>query len=316
MDKAEAKKRIAQLRQLIDHHRHLYHVEDRQEISDAALDSLKHELLALEQQYPDLVSPDSPTQRVGGAALSKFSKVDHAQPMLSIEDIFNNDELQGWRDRLAKLTNRPLEQFYCELKMDGLAVSLVYQDRLLVTGATRGDGRTGEDITANLKTVEGIPLRLRQPEAAEIEQFLEQHAGQLDQGRLQRFLANMSGRFEVRGEVFMTKAALESLNKKQVQAGEPEFANPRNAAAGSLRQLDPTVAAARRLSFFAYALMTDYRAADPRTGASTAVVAGLSDQSGITASDRIGADRGFLPRDGRAAGGTAVLDRWGGNRRE
>jgi DNA ligase (NAD+) len=257
MDRPEAKKRIAKLRQAIDHYRYLYHVQDRQEISEAALDSLKHELLLLERQFPDLVSPDSPTQRVGGKPLAKFAKVTHAVPMLSIEDVFSFEELKDWHDRIGKLTTAPIDEFYVEIKMDGLAISLVYEDGRLVTGATRGDGRVGEHVLANLRTVEAIPLSLRQPESREIEAFVERHRGRLDRRRFEDRLGSLRGRIEVRGEIFMTKKVFDKLNSEQEEAGLPPFANPRNAAAGSIRQLDPAVSAARRLDFFGYALLGD-----------------------------------------------------------
>ncbi len=268
MDKQEAKKRISRLRQAIDHHRYLYHVLDRQEISEAALDSLKHELLQLEREFPDLVTPDSPTQRVGaapcaptqrvgGRPLQKFAKVRHRAPMLSIEDVFSFDELRDWHTHIGKLTKTPIDAFYCEVKMDGLAVSLVYEDGRLVSGATRGDGRVGEDITANLRTVDAIPLALRAPDDAEVSSFVGHFRGDLDAARFRPAVRSLRGRIEVRGEVFMTKEVLEKLNRDQEAAGLPPFANPRNAAAGSLRQLDPGVTRARRLDFFGYALIAD-----------------------------------------------------------
>ena len=255
MDKGEAKKRISQLRRAIDHHRYLYHVLDRQELSEAALDSLKHELLLLERRYPELVTPDSPTQRVGGRPLDKFRKVRHRVAMLSIEDVFSFEELRDWHERISKLTAEPIDAFYTEIKMDGLAVSLVYEDGVLAAGATRGDGQVGEDITANLRTVDAIPLSLRRPDEDEIAAFIDRFGGRLDAGKFSAAMRGLAGRIEVSGEAFMTKAVLEQLNESQAAAGLPPFANPRNAAAGSLRQLDPGVTRARRLDFFGYALI-------------------------------------------------------------
>ena len=234
MTKAETKTRIAKLRQQIDYYRYQYHVLDRSEISDAALDSLKHELHELETQFPDLVTPDSPTQRVGGVALEKFSKVLHQAPMLSLNDVFSPAEVQEWTVRTAKLlpANEKLE-FFGELKVDGLALSLHYENGLLVRAATRGDGRTGEDVTENARTIEAIPLRLRTVQRA------------------------LPARLEVRGEVYMPKSVFEALNAHAKKRGAAPFANPRNAAAGAVRQLDPRVTATRKLSFLAYDLVTD-----------------------------------------------------------
>ncbi|TSC64570.1 MAG: DNA ligase (NAD+) [Parcubacteria group bacterium Gr01-1014_106] len=226
MTKAEAQKRIKKLRQEIDHHRYLYHVLDRQEISDAALDSLKHELATREQEYPDLITPDSPTQRVGGEPRKEFVEVQHRVPMRSLEDVFIHEEFIAWGERNRKLLpERAAVSYMCELKIDGLAVTLRYENGLLVRGATRGDGRVGEDVTANLKTIEGIPLRLR--------------------GKAPAVL-------EVRGEVFMTKKAFDALNARQAKNGDKLYANPRNVAAGSVRQLDPAITASRALRFVAY----------------------------------------------------------------
>jgi DNA ligase (NAD+) len=230
MDKRAAKERITKLREVIDHHRTLYHVYDKQDISDAALDSLKHELYVLEQQHPDLITKDSPTQRVGGKPLAKFGKVRHATRMLSMEDVFSFDELAAWETRIAKLLGRKPSGYHAEIKMDGLAVSLVYEDGVFVKGATRGDGRVGEDVTENLRTIEAIPLRLAVPS---------------------------KGRMEVRGEVFMPKKAFDRLNARMAKEGKPLFANPRNVSAGSIRQLDPAVTRERELDFFGYALYGD-----------------------------------------------------------
>ncbi len=230
-DTSHVAQRIAKLRTEIDTYRYQYHVLNRLEISEAALDSLKHELYELESQHPELITKDSPTQRVAGEALPGFRKISHVVPMLSIEDSFSFEETQEWLGRIKKLRPDAQVDFYAELKMDGLAVSLVYQDGELVAGATRGDGHIGEDVTHNIRTIEAIPLTLRK---------------------------KIPGRVEIRGEAYMTKSQLAKLNAKLKKRGEPELANPRNAAAGSIRQLDPKIAAERGLSFFGYALVGDY----------------------------------------------------------
>ncbi len=256
MIKSQAAKRIARLRQLIDRYRYSYHVLDRSIVSDEVNDSLKHELQKLEDRFPDLKTADSPTARVGGEPLDKFEKIDHSQPMLSLNDAFSFQELLAWQARLDRLgAKAALEKYgyYVELKLDGLAVSLVYRNGSLVTGATRGDGRIGEDVTQNLKTIEAIPLSL--PDRAQI----ESSAVQLKIPSQISLMAKraLSGRFEVRGEVFMTVAALAKLNQEQKVKAGPRFANPRNLAAGSVRQLDPKVTASRGLSFFSYDCVTD-----------------------------------------------------------
>ncbi|MEY4744818.1 MAG: hypothetical protein RL272_763 [Candidatus Parcubacteria bacterium] len=257
MQKTEARRRIADLKKAIDRHRYLYHVLDRQEISDAALDSLKHELYLLEREHPDLITPDSPTQRVGGKALAKFAKVRHETPMLSMEDVFAPEEFDEWYARIGKLQGKGRFDVFCMVKVDGLAMSLVYEDGILARAATRGDGLVGEDITENVKTIDAVPLALHVPTDAQVEAFLVANAGAVDAKRIAAALGRRSGRFEVRGEVYMTEKAFAALNEEQRRKGEEPFANPRNAAAGSVRQLDPKVTASRRLSFFAWDVATD-----------------------------------------------------------
>jgi len=268
MTKQEAKERIEKLKKEINYHRHLYHVLDRQEISDAALDSLKHELYKLEQQFPEFLTSDSPTQRVGGKALDEFKKVQHKTPMLSIEDIFSFDELKDWQERNQKIVPSAKFDYYAEIKMDGLAVSLIYRDGIFVLGSTRGDGATGEDVTRNLKTIDAIPLNLHEPLEKEIDNFLKKYGNDIDKKKFENRIKNLSGllsqgfgkasEIEIRGEVFMTKRVFDELNKEQEKRGEPKFANPRNAAAGSIRQLDSKITASRKLDFYGYALMTDF----------------------------------------------------------
>lgn len=226
MTKAQAKVRVKKLREEVNHHRYLYHVKDTQEISDAALDSLKKELADLESIYPDLITSDSPTQRVGGKPLAGFTEVPHSTRMLSLQDAFSLTDLQTWEERNQKIVPGAYE-YFVELKIDGLAIALTYQDGVFIQGATRGDGATGEDVTHNLRTIESIPLRLR---------------------------GNHPGRVEVRGEVYLTKADFVALNKERAKQGEKLYANPRNFAAGSIRQLDPVLTAQRPLRFFAWEL--------------------------------------------------------------
>ncbi|NTU98964.1 NAD-dependent DNA ligase LigA [Candidatus Falkowbacteria bacterium] len=253
MNKQQAKERIEKLKEEVNHHRYLYHVMDRQEISDAALDSLKNELFKLEQEYPDLITPDSPTQRVAGEALAKFIKVEHDQPMLSLNDAFSRQDMEDWEGRIKRIMPEVEFNYYCELKMDGLAMSLIYQDGSFLRGATRGDGRVGEDVTQNLKTIEAIPLRLREPESAELKNI------GLSEQSIGKILAQVrNGLIELRGEAIITLETFRRLNEKYQKEGKPLLANPRNAAAGSIRQLDPQVAAERKLDFHVYAIMTDF----------------------------------------------------------
>jgi DNA ligase (NAD+) len=242
MTKTEAKKRTEKLRAVISHHRYLYHVLDTQEISDAALDSLKHELYQLEQQYPEFITPDSPTQRVGGEPLKEFKKVSHKIPMLSIEDVFSEKELEDWEKYLKRLAPSSFASakkrgYFCELKIDGFAVTLIYKNGIFVRGATRGNGRIGEDVTQNLKTIESIPLKLR------------------ELGGLSSTILN--GGVEIRGEVYMEKKDFDKLNKQLEKRGEKKYANPRNLAAGSIRQLDSKIVDSRPLKFLAYDIATN-----------------------------------------------------------
>jgi len=235
MDKKEVKQRIEKLKKTINYHRYLYHVLDRQEISDSALDSLKKELFDLEQEFPEFITPDSPTQRVGGEPLKEFKKIKHQQRMISFNDAFSKEDMEDWYARFIKLVPENQKNkidYYCELKIDGLAIELIYKDGVFQTGSTRGDGNVGEDITQNLKTVEAIPLTIDVPKEYPSEII-------------------------VRGEVFVTKKEFERMNREQKEKGLPVYANPRNIAAGSVRQLDPKVTASRKLDSFAYELMTD-----------------------------------------------------------
>lgn len=229
--KLEAQMRIAKLRDAINEYRYQYHVLDSLEISEAALDTLKHELKMLEDEYPDLITSDSPTQRVAGTALEKFKKITHKSPMLSIEDVFSFDELREWENRAKKVGAHDEIDYYAMVKVDGLAMSLVYEDGALVSAATRGDGLVGEDVTHNIRTIETVPLKLRSIPGIDL-----------------------AGRVEIRGEVYMPKSGFEKLNREQQKKGLEPFANPRNVSAGSIRQLDPAIAASRPLAFFAWRL--------------------------------------------------------------
>ncbi|KRI34197.1 aromatic ring-opening dioxygenase LigA [Acinetobacter baumannii] len=221
---------MRQLIQLIAKHNHAYYVMDQPTISDSEYDHLFHQLKALEEQYPELVQADSPTAKVGGQALSKFESVTHVVPMLSLGNVFNKEDLFAFARRVEERLPNQKVQYEVELKLDGLAISLWYENGVLVRGVTRGDGETGEDITQNVKTIRNLPKVLHS-EKYEIPRLLE-----------------------VRGEVLMPKSGFEKLNADQEAKGEKTFANPRNAAAGSLRQLDPNIAAARPLAFYAYGI--------------------------------------------------------------
>ncbi|MFH1427063.1 MAG: NAD-dependent DNA ligase LigA [Patescibacteria group bacterium] len=254
MNKEEAKKRIAKLKEVINHHRYLYHVLDREEISDAAMDSLKNELFKLEQVYPDLITVDSPTQRVGGQPLEKFNKVAHSSPMMSLFDSFSAEDIKDWEDRLLKILDFKFKslEYYCELKLDGLAIALIYEKGILKVGATRGDGKVGEDVTQNIKTIESIPLKLRQPKSSELIKI------GLNKEQIKKVINNINnGKIEVRGEAIIRKSILVELNKKYKKLGKPILANTRNAVAGSIRQLDSKFAAERNLDFYVYSLITD-----------------------------------------------------------
>ena len=246
MTKDEAKKRIEKLKELINRHRYLYHVLDKQEIPDEAFDSLKHELLKLETEYPKFVTPDSPTQRVGGKPLDKFKKVEHSLPMLSIEDIFSEEELEDWENYLKRLEKNNEFEYFIEPKIDGFAITLIYENGVFSAGATRGSGLVGEDVSMNLKTISSIPLRL-------------EIRGKFPNDRIEKRVKELinKGRIEIRGEIYMEKADFTDFNKKLIEKGETPYANPRNLAAGSIRQLDPKLAASRPLKFLGYDIVSD-----------------------------------------------------------
>ena len=219
--------RAGWLRDELRRHEHLYYALARPEISDAEYDALSRELLAIEEAFPEVATPDSPTRRVGGAPVDDLPNVRHEVPLLSLENAYDEADLDAWLTRVTDRLDGRLPEIVCELKIDGLSVSLVYEDGVLVRGATRGDGTTGEDVTPNVRTIRVLPLRL--PPAAP------------------RLL-------EVRGEVYLGKSAFRALNAAREEAGDPLFANPRNAAAGSLRLLDSRETARRRLSVYLYSV--------------------------------------------------------------
>ena len=248
MNRIDAEKRIEKLKELINNYRYHYHVLDESIMSEAAADSLKHELALLEGEYPDLITPDSPTQRVAGRPLDKFNKVRHDKRMISLADVFSEQEIDDWIVRNEKLIpGGKISEFFTDIKMDGLACALKYEDGVFVQAVTRGDGLVGEDVTLNVKTIENVPLNIR-------DKILEAGSMVVDSKELQDDESFVD--IEVRGEIVIFKDDFDKLNEKQRRNGEAEFANPRNLAAGSIRQLDPKVAASRPLKFIAYDLMS------------------------------------------------------------
>lgn len=226
-DVSAIQRRVEELRRQINYHDYRYYVLDAPEVTDAEYDALMRELRALEAEHPELVDPDSPTQRVGGAPSEKFATVEHAVPMLSLANAFSEGELRAWYARATRLLGREITGFVLEPKIDGLAITLIYRNGKLAVGATRGDGLRGEDVTPNIRTIRSVPLTLADSPPELI---------------------------EVRGEVYLTRAAFERINEERAAAGQPLFMNPRNCAAGSLRQLDPRITATRPLDIFVYAL--------------------------------------------------------------
>ena len=224
--------RAEMLREILNRASHEYYVLDKPALSDAEYDRMFRELQQIETAYPDLRSADSPTRRIGAEVQSALAKHTHPVPMLSLANAFDDDELRAWEERLVRIAGDDVARagYSAELKIDGSAVSLTYEDGVLVVGATRGNGTIGEDVTANIRTVRDVPLRLTDAPA---------------------------GRVEIRGEIYFPFDQFERMNEARVAAGEPVFANPRNASAGSLRQLDPSISASRPLRFFGYAVAFD-----------------------------------------------------------
>ncbi|MBV9339457.1 MAG: NAD-dependent DNA ligase LigA, partial [Acidobacteria bacterium] len=230
--------RIEALREEIRYHEHRYYVLDDPEISDAEFDRRMNELKAIEAAHPELVTPDSPTQRVGGKPREGFVKVSHSVPMLSLDNAYNEEELRNWERRVHELSGREEVDYVCELKLDGMSLALRYEGGELVRGITRGDGSTGEEVTLNVRTVRSIPLLI-------------------DTQKLRA--AGMPLDFEVRGEMLMPISSFKKMNQERESQGLSLFANPRNATAGTIRQLDPRVTAGRRLDYFAYMLLINGR---------------------------------------------------------
>jgi DNA ligase (NAD+) len=239
----EAAKEIEKLRDEIRRDEYLYYVQDDPEISDAAFDRLVNQLKKLEAEHPELVTPDSPTQRVGGSPREGFQSVRHKTPMVSLDNAFSTEELEAFDKRVRELTGREQIEYVCEHKFDGLSLSLLYEKATLTRGVTRGDGTTGEDVTPNVKTIRSISLSV-------------------DAALLKK--AGLPANFEVRGEALMTRKAFEELNEQQEEQGGKRFANARNAAAGAVRMLDPAITASRKLDFFAYYMLVDGRAPKKR----------------------------------------------------
>src|SRR5262245_33657202 len=230
--------RLQALRDAIPHHQERYYIQNDPEIPDEEFDRLLHELEQLEASHPDLVTPDSPTQRVAGRPVEGFNTVVHALPMLSLDNAYNEQELRAFDDRIRRAANVRADPiaYVAEMKIDGLSIALTYEGGQLVRGATRGDGVRGEDVTANVRTIRALPLRLT--------------GGPAD-------------RIEVRGEVYFPRGSFERLNREREETGEPLFVNPRNAAAGTMRNLDPALVARRRLGAFVYQVILPARAREP-----------------------------------------------------
>lgn len=230
--------RAAKLRELINDYRYHYHVLNKSTMSEAAADSLKHELTQIESEHPELITPDSPTQRVAGKPLPGFSQIRHSLRMLSLNDVFNKEELEAWIKRITKLLAPDAKlEYFIDLKMDGLAAALVYEKGVLAQAITRGDGFVGEDVTANVRTINSVPLRLR---------------------NTKKYIDFLDGRTEIRGEIVMYKKDFKALNEQRAKDGLPIFANPRNLAAGTIRQLDPKLVAARPLQFHGYDILREH----------------------------------------------------------
>src|ERR1700758_923012 len=234
----DAEKKIEALREKIRRHEYLYYVLDQPEISDLEFDKLTKQLKDLETEHPELIAPDSPTQRVGGKPREGFVKVRHSTPMLSLDNTYSEEELRAWERRVHELSGRSEVDYVCELKLDGMSLALTYEDGKLARGVTRGDGTTGEDVTLNVRTVRSIPLSIPKE-------------------RLKK--AGVLPDFEVRGELLMPTASFKKINEEREKNGLPTFANPRNFTAGTVRQLDANITAERRMDFFPYILLDNGR---------------------------------------------------------
>ncbi|MGB7175137.1 MAG: hypothetical protein WBD23_16430, partial [Candidatus Acidiferrales bacterium] len=229
---------VEKLREQIRKHEYLYYVLDSPEVSDAHFDRLMNRLKAIESEHPEFATPDSPTQRVGGAPREGFQTYRHVRPMMSLDNALSREALRDFDRRARELTGREKIEYVAEHKFDGLSLALIYENAVLVRGVTRGDGQTGEDVTANVRTIRSIPLSLKRDTLKKLGLPLD---------------------IEVRGEAMMPRAAFEELNRQQDASGGKHFANPRNAAAGAVRVLDPQITASRKLDFFAYYLLSEGR---------------------------------------------------------
>jgi DNA ligase (NAD+) len=238
MPPATLEKKIESLREKIRHHEYLYYVQDSPELTDAEFDKLMNELKRLEAEHPEMITPDSPTQRVGGKAREGFVKAKHSSPMLSLDNAYSEEELRDWERRVHELSGRTDVEYMCELKLDGMSLALVYANGRLERGITRGDGTVGEDVTLNVRTVRSIPLSV-------------------SKDKLKK--AGIPAGFETRGEMLMPIAAFRKLNEERQKLGLATFANPRNFTAGTVRQLEPSITAQRRMDYFAYMLLKDGR---------------------------------------------------------
>src|SRR5260370_1580400 len=234
----DLEKKIESLREKIRHHEYLYYVLDNPEISDAEYDKLMQQLKALEAEHPELITADSPTQRVGGKPREGFVKVPHSSPMLSLDNTYSENELRAWERRVHELSGRKDVDYVCELKLDGMSLALIYEDGRLVRGITRGDGSIGEDVTLNVRTVRSVPLSIPKEKLKK---------------------SDIPADFEVRGELLMPLASFKRMNEERESKGLPLFANPRNATAGTVRQLESRVTAERRLDYFSYSLLKNGR---------------------------------------------------------
>lgn len=261
MNLRQAKKRLAELTPLLTRYSHEYHVLDNPSVSDAVYDGLMRELKQIEQQYPELINDDSPTQRVGGKPLTAFKKVRHSTRVLSLNDVFNREDIEAWVKRTQRLLPGHEAEYFVDLKMDGLACAIIYENGRYQQAITRGDGTTGEDVTANVRTIKSIPLQLHKNSSSK---------------------SFLIGRTEIRGEIIMYKTDFERLNAQQTKAGKPTYANPRNLAAGTIRQLDPKLVAARPLRFRAYDIIHDDSSEIPTNAAAYKTISSL----GIAVNDQ------------------------------
>src|SRR5436853_5129232 len=234
----DVEKQLETLRDAIRYHEHRYYVLDQPELSVAEFDRLMDKLKKLEAEHPELVTPDSPTQRVGGKPREGFVKVRHSSAMLSLDNTYSDDELRNWERRVHELSGRKDVEYVCELKLDGMSLALRYEDGKLSRGITRGDGTTGEDVTLNVRTVRSIPLSISREKLKKV---------------------GVPADFEVRGEMLMPIAAFKRMNEEREKKGLTLFANPRNATAGTVRQLEPSITAQRRLDYFGYSLLQNGR---------------------------------------------------------